>query len=669
MRTPHTVRVAVNAPFSKCLTYSVPLTINASRGSSVIIPLGKRQATGVILGPSTETITPEKLKSIASLNDERPSLSDPLLRWAEWVANYYVYPLGQVLELFWPPLKQHGRKSSDSFQTLRTSPKPRPVLTAEQTEVVSAISGKTDFGVHLLFGVTGSGKTEVYLHTIEALLAKGKRALVLVPEISLTPQLLSRFMDRFGDHIAVIHSHLTEREKTNQWWDIVLGKKSVLIGARSALFCPIPDLGLIVLDEEHESSFKQDEKLRYHARDAAIVLAKELNIPIVLGSATPSLESWNNSKSGKFTLHRLRHRATAMPMPAIEVVDLRKKTDASDDEDRPLSWASPRLFEEMSARLEHKEQSAIFLNRRGVAHSAFCPGCGYKEECPNCSIALTLHGKSHLVCHYCDYQKSLPEICPTCREFELKSLGLGTEKIESELSEAFPSARILRADRDEIQNRQQMEELIQQVESGEADILVGTQMIAKGLDFPLLTLVGVAVADIAFNLPDFRAPERSFQLLSQVSGRSGRSKAGLVLIQTYNPEHPSVVFASKHDYEGFAEQELEGRLDLGYPPFGKTLLFRFSSLQRNHCEDASEALGRAIEALLARSKSSLPIEVLGPVEAPIFRIRNQYRYHILVKTPREFDHSELARCMVEWFASHGPAGVKLSVDVDPLNML
>lgn len=669
MTSPSTVKVAVNAPLMKGLTYLLPSNVNLTRGCSVIAPLGKRKTTAVVLGPGDADFNIEKLKPLEHENPERRPLPEPYLKWAEWLANYYVHPLGQVLELFFPPLKKEGRKKSSDLHALRTISKPRPIPTEEQSSVVESITSAKGFQVHLLFGVTGSGKTEVYLNLIERALKQGKKSLVLVPEISLTPQLLSRFMDRFGDQIAVIHSHLTEREKTNQWWDMIDNKKMVLIGARSALFCPIEDLGIIILDEEHESSFKQDEKLRYHARDAAVMLARELQIPVVLGSATPSLESWNNCKLGKYQLHRLTSRATMMPMPTVKVIDLRAKDSEADDDDDKMFWSSPQLTDAIRTRLAKNEQSAIFLNRRGIAHSAFCKGCGHKEECPNCSIALTLHGKSHLVCHYCDYQKSLPEICPTCKEFELKSLGLGTEKIEEDLRATFPHAKIMRADRDEIQNRAQLEELIASVESGETNLLVGTQMIAKGLDFPHLTLVGVAVADIGFNIPDFRAPERSFQLLSQVSGRAGRSKEGEVLIQTYNPDHPSVKFASLHDYEGFADLELLSRAELRYPPFGKLVLFKFASLNKVVCSNFADAFAERLHTFVARSKSGIEIEVLGPAEAPIFKLRNQFRFHILVKTPREFDHSAFARMMVEWSEQAAPSGLRLSVDVDPINML
>lgn len=666
------LRVAVNAPLFKELTYSQGQFEALSRGTSVEIPLGKRKVSGVVLGLSSDSVDSAKIKEIQAIDPERPALREPYIRWAEWLSRYYVHPVGQVFELFFPPLKKVGRKSGKKFEPVRLVSKERPTLTAEQQDVVNVISAHTGFGVHLLFGITGSGKTEVYLHLIEQVLEKGQSAIVLVPEIALTPQLLSRFMDRLGDTVSVIHSHLTDREKTDQWWSAVEGRKSVLIGARSALFCPVKNLGMIVLDEEHENSFKQDEKLRYHARDAAIMLGRELDIPVVLGSATPSLESWQNVKSGKFQIHKLTSRATKMPLPSIKVLDMREPKAANQDDkqgEKCASWASPTLLSEISSCLSRGEQAAVFLNRRGVAHSVICPGCGFKEECPNCSISLTLHGKTSLVCHYCDYQKSRPEICPKCKEFELKPLGLGTERIEADLQSLFPDKTVLRADRDEIQSRAQLEELIQDLESGKGHILIGTQMIAKGLDFPMLTLVGVAMADVAFNLPDFRAAERSFQLLSQVSGRAGRSRPGTVLVQTYNPDHPSVVFARNHDYEGFVEQELQMREDLGYPPFGRLVLFKFSGLHRNVVEGCADNFARSLEQVLTRSKSSSVPEILGPAEAPIFRLRNQYRYHLLLKCSRSFDHSGLAQRMIVWFAEQGASGVKLSVDIDPLNML
>ncbi|RYZ79384.1 MAG: primosomal protein N', partial [Proteobacteria bacterium] len=373
---------------------------------------------------------------------------------------------------------------------------------------------------------------------------------------------------------------LTPREKTNQWWAMVEGKKQILIGARSALFCPLPKLGMIVIDEEHETSFKQDEKLKYHARDAAVMLAKFSACPVVLGSATPSLESWQNAKSGRYRLHQLKHRVADRAMPTIEVIDLRGEREERKIEgtqDKFPFWCGEVLFKAIGETLEKGQQAALFLNRRGVAQAVICPDCGWVPACPNCAVKLTLHGKSHLLCHYCDYHETLTEYCTECKDGEPKPIGLGTELIERDLTRLFPGARIARMDRDEITTREDLEDAVRSIENREVDILVGTQMIAKGLDFPGLTLVGLVMADVAFNLPDFRASERAFQLLTQVAGRSGRhldEGAGRVIIQTYNPEHPSIHYTVNHDYEGFAEYDLGFREPLHYPPFWRLASFR-----------------------------------------------------------------------------------------------
>ncbi len=663
------VRVAVYAPIKEPLTYSSDL--NIPRGTSVTIPLGARAALGIVLGEGDppKDFDPKKIKSITEVHFERPKLSEAYLTWAEKLSQYYVFPLGLVLELAFPPLKKQGRKSTSKIPDdppIFVPDEPK-ILTTDQKKCIQDIEALSGFQTHLLFGVTGSGKTEVYLQLLERNLREGKRGLVLVPEISLTPQLVSRFSSRFGDRIAVLHSHLTDRERTNQWWQMIEGKKDILIGARSALFCPVENLGLIVVDEEHEASYKQEEKLRYNARDASVMMGQVLNCPVILGSATPSLETWHNTKIGKYHLHRMGTRASKVEMPDVEIIDLRSKEG---DESKSKSfWATPQLLEEIQLRLEKKEQSALFINRRGLAQSVICPACGARKECPNCSIGLTLHASTHLVCHYCDYQETLSEICNVCLDSELKPIGLGTELVEKDIKKLFPDACAIRADRDEIQSRAELELFISKVESREADILIGTQMIAKGLDFPYLTLVGVLLADISLNFPDFRSAERSFQLLSQVSGRAGRHLTkGKVFIQTFNPEHPSILAAQTHSFESFAEPELLNREELGYPPFGRLMLIRLQSLDKKKAERAADDLASKLAGWVSRSKASEGVDILGPSEAPIFRLRNKYRYQILIKAPKKLSLSQIGWSLVDQEASL-PKGVRMIIDIDPINML
>lgn len=666
-------QVAVDAPLPEALTYSADETKEIKPGLVVTVPLGKRTAQGLVLGPSENVDSEMKIKNILEVHSEYPAFPTSFLNWISWLSTYYLHPIGMVMKSAIPPLTKESKRKSRKAPVLpEAEEKERPTLTEEQAKVVSGIKSKEGFGVHLLFGVTGSGKTEVYLQLIEKVLSEGKQALVLVPEISLTPQLIRRFVNRFGQSIAVIHSHLTEREKTDQWWSMVDKKKNILIGARSALFCPIDNLGLIIIDEEHEPSFKQEEMLKYHARDSAIVLAKFSNCPIVLGSATPSLESWKNAVEGKYHLHVMEKRVESRPMPKIEVVDLKQYVRApgqerESEEREKAFWLSPVLEEKIRDRLDKREQVALFLNRRGMAQVVLCPACGENASCPNCSVSLTLHARNHLVCHYCNYQDKRPELCQNCKVGEPRPVGMGTERVEEDLARLFPRARILRADRDNIQSREALEEMIGQIEKREIDILIGTQMIAKGLDFEGLTLVGMVLADIGFNLPDFRAAERSFQLLMQMGGRAGRHKdaPGEVVIQTYNPTHSSIQFAQNHDYRGFAEQEMNLRRELLYPPYGRLAAIRLQSTEARTAQRAADDLKRRAEGMQQRHENLNVIDILGPAEAPLAKLRGNYRYHLLLKSK---NHSLIAP-LCQRLSKSDYSGVKITVDIDPLHML
>ncbi|OQW52382.1 MAG: primosomal protein N' [Proteobacteria bacterium SG_bin7] len=664
------LNVAVNAPLFTTLTYSSDLDV--PRGQPVIVPLGKRTATGVVMGTTTMTETPrEKIKSIKQIHEEWPRLNENFVKWLEWLASYYQYPIGQVTDLAFPPLKKETKRAAkkDPIRLSQAIGK-KHRLTNEQEKCFRDMSKKTDFNVHLLFGVTGSGKTEVYLELFEKTVNEGRQGVFLVPEISLTPQLIQRFGERFGDAISVIHSHLTPREKTKQWWEMVEGKKKILLGARSALFCPVPNLGMIIVDEEHEPSFKQDEKLKYHARDAAIMQAKIFNCPIILGSATPAMETWQNAKSGKYQIHRMSRRVENRKMPDIQIVDLKKNPKGAGM--LPF-WLSPTLHKKIEESLNRREQVALFLNRRGTAQLILCPACGESQKCPNCSVTLTLHGTRHLLCHYCDYHEVLGNACTFCKNEEIKKIGLGTERVEEDMRSLFPNARIARADRDEIQNRTDLEDLISSIENRQTDIIVGTQMIAKGLDFKGLNLVGLVLADIGFNMPDFRASERSFQLILQVSGRAGRhvsadEQPGQVIVQTFNPEHLAVVHAQKNDYEGFAETELGFRKALGYPPFGKLAAVRIKSNDKDIAEKSAQQVLAIAQKLQGKDAELNKLEILGPTEAPLSKLKGQYRYHLLVKgdSPAQVQRMCASISQVEGLLS---SKTKLQIDIDPLSLL
>lgn len=701
-------QVAVDAPLREALTYRAPADLSPmlKRGLFVRVPLGKRQASGVLLRSSSmapDKFDAAKIKSILEIDSEYPALPESYLTWIEWLAQYYFYPVGQVAQLAIPPLRRAGARATRKGEIVRVPEfSAAHALNFEQQNAVDGILSHSGFHTHLLHGVTGSGKTEVYLSLFEKILDEKRQGIFLLPEISLTPQLISRFANRFArggvnqetSPIAVLHSQLTDRERTNQWWDMIEGRKSILIGARSALFCPLQNLGLIVVDEEHEPSFKQDEKLKYNGRDAAIVLAKLANAPVVLGSATPSLESWHNATTNKYKLHTMKNRVADRALPSIEIVDMRAEKDQRKEEASPLyskpqigdlgesrparpenlpSWMSQTLFEEIKKTLDRNEQVALFLNRRGMAPVVFCESCGYSADCPNCDISLTLHGHHHLVCHYCDFHQPYTEKCPSCADGELKPLGLGTELVEETCAKLFAPKIVARADRDEIQNRTELEELVTRMENGGIDILVGTQMIAKGLDFKKLKTVGLILADVGFNLPDFRSTERSFQLITQVSGRAGRhvkenEDPGKVIIQTYNTEHPSLTFAKQHDYVGFAALEMEFREMLSYPPVGKLAVLRIQGNQLKTVQNGSQLISHRAQALRKKSEHYAAIEVLGPAEAPLAKLRGQYRYHVLLKSLNAKYLNSFIQQLIgdeEWL----PSGLKVSVDVDPLHLL
>lgn len=672
------IRVAVNAPLLEPLSYLENPEFKSRRGDIVNVPLGRRTTMGIVLGEdATEAQAEIQYKAISSQETQWPAFDDTFLKWLEWIADYYIYPLGQVAQQALPPLKRtikaRASKRPPVVPVLDRTEK--PTLTEEQSNCLKQIDLSQGFSAHLVRGVTGSGKTEIYLRLFEQCLQQGKKGIFLLPEISLTPQLVNRFVERFGDEVAVFHSQLTDRERTDQWWQIVEGEKKILIGARSALFCPIKNLGLIVVDEEHETSFKQDEKLKYNGRDCAVMLARFSQCAVVLGSATPSLESWKNAIDGKYVLHTLNSRVAQRPMPKIETVDMRLEKENNDRKPNLPFWLSQSLFEQIEKALEKKEQVALLLNRRGLANLVFCRTCGYSAECPNCDVSLILHARHHLICHYCDYHETYKVKCPDCSEGELSPMGLGTEKVEEDLRGLFPQARLARADRDEIQSRAEMEELITQMENLEIDILVGTQMIAKGLDFPKLNLVGLVLADVGFNLPDFRATEKSFQLIMQMSGRSGRhvdqnsDQVGRVVVQTYNTTHDSLVYAQNHDYLGFAEHELQCREPLHYPPFQKMIVFRIQSMKSDLAQTTAQMVKSRLSALIQKYESHFSgIEVLGPAFAPLSKLKNQHRMHIIIKGPQPKALNVLTRQVLadeKWI----PTQTRVIVDVDPSSLL
>ena len=520
----------------------------------------------------------------------------------------------------------------------------------------------------LIYGVTGSGKTEVYLQAIAHTLRMGKGAIVLVPEISLTPQTVERFKARFSSGplqtlVAVLHSHLSSGERHDEWHKIRQGRARIVIGARSAIFAPVDPLGLIIVDEEHENSYKQEESPRYHARDVAVVRARMEGAVVALGSATPSLESYHNVKTGKYELLEMPTRADDKKMPIVRVVDMRQL--ARKEKGTPV--LSPQLREAIVKRLERKEQVMLFLNRRGFATSLQCPQCGYVAQCPNCSVSLTYHRhEQKLRCHVCGHCVEAPHVCPDakCRNPAIRYSGLGTEKVEDILVKNFPHARIQRMDSDSLKRKEDYRRILGDFRTGKIDLLVGTQMIAKGLHFPNVTLVGIIYADLSLHMPDFRAGERTFQLLTQVAGRAGRGDVeGEVFVQAFTPFAPSIQYARRHDFRGFYEQEIEFRTQLKYPPISRIALLTLKCRNEDKVKFTAQHLRKELET---RTSGITDLILAGPAPAPLARAETNYRYQIMLRTQRMTKLSRLLATMLAELSL--PEDVSLTVDIDPANL-
>ena len=515
----------------------------------------------------------------------------------------------------------------------------------------------------LIHGVTGSGKTEVYLQAIEYTLRQGKDSIVLVPEISLTPQTVERFRARFpNQQVTVLHSHLSEGERHDQWHKIRDGQSHIVIGARSAVFAPVQALGLIVVDEEHETSYKQEEAPRYNARDVAVMRGKLERAAVVLGSATPSLESFYNGRRGRYALATLSHRVDHKKMPLMRIVDMRQEAIRA----KGLYVLSRRLRDAIQARLEKSEQVILFLNRRGYATHLFCPKCGYVASCPNCSVTLTYHRKAEqLLCHLCGHVAGVPKVCPNpeCRDPAIRYSGMGTEKVEAAIQKAFPKARVQRMDSDMMTKKTLYREILGAFRVGKIDILVGTQMIAKGLHFPSVTLVGIIYADMALHMPDFRAGERTFQLLVQVAGRAGRGDVeGEVIVQSFTPYHAAVQYARQHDYLGFYEQEIEFRQELRYPPVTRLVCITVRGRSENKAKFVAEALARDLKKQVAPD-----VLMGGPTPAPLAKIQNQYRFQIILRGEQIMRLTEVVGRVAS--STKLPDDVNMTIDVDPISLL
>jgi primosomal protein N' (replication factor Y) len=803
------VEVAVGLPVSKTFHYRIPEKMKdfLQVGMRVLVPFKGRKVTGftIDLLDHPPKGVEEKLREVEDLLDEVPLIDPKMLLFHRWIADYYIYPLGEVIKTGLPPglqlkselilsltqngmeylnqegldaieekvfreierlkkvtlkkilkkffgkvsrsqlfswkkkgllnidvgigdkevkpkfekviiyqrgkptkpiskkqveilkwLEERGEASTSELNKRFKSPSkaiqslkaqgliaisdrevirdlsaqpelkayPKPELTSDQEailgEILKGIRSKR-FSPFLIYGVTGSGKTEVYLRAIEEVLNQGREAIVLVPEISLTPQLLSRFKGRFGENLSLLHSKLGRGERYDQWRQIWKGEVKIAVGARSAIFAPFKNVGIIIVDEEHDPSYKQEEKLRYHARDLAVVRAKQDEATLLLGSATPSLESFHNAERGKFHLLRLPERIEGKPLPRVEVVDMKNEK----------GLLSEKVRAALEKNIKDKKQSLLFLNRRGFANFILCPDCGFTYKCPNCSVTLTYHLRDRsLQCHYCDYRIRAPGDCPQCEGHRLQGVGIGTERLEQEIRSLFPETQVGRMDRDTTSRRRSHQQILKSLESGKTDILVGTQMIVKGHDFPNVTFVGVVSADTSLHFPDFRSSERTFQLLTQVAGRAGRGEVfGEVVIQTYNPDHYSILRAKDHDFIGFYQEEIQFRRALDYPPFSRLINFRLVGNSEKRTEAVSEEMGRIGRSLLKRGYGK-GIEILGPSAAPFSKMRGKFRWQMLSKGKSPKLLHQFAQEMAFRLEEETKGkGVNLDIDVDPVFIL
>jgi primosomal protein N' (replication factor Y) len=659
-------QVALDIPLPRLFDYRLEgdnthLTV----GRLVRAPFGTGSKIGVVVDLIAQSDQPiDKLKT-AELLADAPALPVDWIDLCRFCARYYHYPLGQVMAFALPPLLRKGklprmpklklgaRQGLPSVAGVTAPMLPTP--TTDQQQAIAAIDAAKDFRTYLLHGVTGSGKTEVYLRAIAAVLARGGQALMLVPEIALTPQLESRVRNRFPlAHIVSAHSGVADAARARAFLDALAGRADIVLGTRLSVFMPLPRLRLIVIDEEHDASFKQQEGLRYSARDVAIFRAKQRNIPIVLGSATPALESYYHAESGRYTRLDLPGRAVAAAMPTVSLVDTRKQ--------KLLDGLSQELISAVSERLQRGEQSLLFLNRRGYAPVLACPACGWISHCRRCAANLVVHlADRSLRCHHCGFETALPHHCPDCGNLDIQPFGRGTQRLEERLNTLFPEARILRIDRDSADSPKKWQTLLDTIHAGEADILVGTQMLAKGHDFPQLTLVGVVGADAALFAADFRAPERLFAQIMQVGGRSGRhALPGEVLIQTEYPDHALFRALIDHDYAAFAGAQLAERETAGFPPFA------FQAMLRAEAAELKQALTYLQDAV-ASAPSSANVLIYDPVPMKLARLKNRERAQLLVESrSRPELQAFLAAWMERLYGLKPPRDLRWHLDVDPL---
>jgi primosomal protein N' (replication factor Y) len=615
----------------------------------------------------------EQIEQLLKRSPKQKQVYDLLLKGEVGTADLESQVKGSAAAL--RSLKEKGLVEVFSKKVERTShvdTSSQPIgppleFTPEQKKVfveLDAAIQESKFQTFLLHGVTGSGKTEIYIRCIQQVLEQGKTAIMMVPEISLTPQTVERFRQRFGDRVAILHSGLSQKERFIEWKKIYDKQVSIAVGARSAVFAPFENLGIIVIDEEHDGSYKQDSTPRYHARDTAVIRARSQNAMVLLGSATPSLESIHNTQLDKYKYLSLEKRVGDRMLPIVSLVDMRRERK----EFKNFSILSGQLIAAIRDRLSRKEQIFLFLNRRGTARFVYCPDCGYVVECNHCSVTLTFHGnEDRLLCHYCNFSTRMPGHCIECQSEVIRFSGFGTQKLEEETMKLFPKAKVTRLDRDTTQSKSAFANMHRDMQSGKIDILIGTQMITKGHDFPNVTLVGVVAADVALNIPDFRSCERAFQLMTQVAGRAGRGKVpGKVFIQTNNPDHYMFEYVMEHDVNAFHDKELKLRKRLNYPPYTRIIALEVVCENETQGQNAIGKLRQSLSRLVSREKS---VELIGPSKAALYRIQNKFRWHLIL---RSGNMKQLQNILLKCPELNEPKAfgkIKLSIDVDPLNLL
>lgn len=659
------VEVITSLPIDRTFQYRVPddAKYPPEVGKRVHIPFRSSKRIGYIVKIEEKAMV-ENPKDLLDIIDEEAIFTPEMIELARWVKDNYFCSWGEALEAMIPGALKHGKTSMKS----RIKEKPPEVEPTEphepnleQKEVLDDITKCLDEERHevfLLHGITGSGKTEIYLQAMENVIFKGKSGVILVPEISLTPQTVERFKSRFGDTVAVFHSKMLQSAKFAEWKRIKEGKAQVVVGPRSAVFSPLVKPGLFIVDEEHEPSYKQEDSPRYHAREVAIERAREANAPVILGSATPSLESYHRAREGKYKLVELTQRIKEKELPKVKLVDMRLEFDT-----RTGKKVISRIMEESLRKdLSKKQQALVFLNRRGFSTFVICKGCGFLLKCPKCDSPMVYHrSRKGLFCHYCGHAESPLKICPSCNKEYMMYRGTGTQKVEEELKLVVPEARIARMDSDTMSKRGAHNKVLSSFKKHDIDVIVGTQMIAKGLDFPKVTLVGVVSADANLNLPDFRSGERTFNLITQVAGRAGRGDlGGEVIVQTFTPENYAIKLAAKHDYEAFYSREVQSRRELNFPPFINLIKITVRSRRE---ENAIKTGNRLAETL----KKKMPeVEMIGPVPSPMAMLRGYHRWNVIIKAKDRTLAVKNLRKALKGFRKG--SGVFMAVDVDPMSM-